>query len=64
MSETTHAQTKRSTAFCQYCGGKLNLGYFYKCHVCGETYCYIHMTRHSRAHTPRGFPTQMTLDSA
>jgi hypothetical protein len=51
MSETTHAQFTRQ-AFCQYCGGKLNLGYYFMCHVCGSAYCYIHMTRHDRAHAP------------
>jgi len=52
MSETTHAETRRE-AFCQYCGGRLYLGFHFSCHVCGETYCYIHMDRHSRAHAPR-----------
>jgi len=35
MSETTHAQSRRVT-FCQYCGGKLHLGYHFTCHICGE----------------------------
>jgi hypothetical protein len=52
MSETTHAQSKRET-FCQYCGGKLHLGYHFTCHICGDAYCYIHMARHARAHAPQ-----------
>ncbi|MDA4116926.1 MAG: hypothetical protein OK455_01095 [Thaumarchaeota archaeon] len=51
MSEATRTQFKRE-AYCRYCGGKLNLGYNFTCHVCGETYCYIHLSRHSGAHTP------------
>lgn len=35
---------------CQYCGGKLELGFHFKCHVCGANYCYIHMRRHDGAH--------------
>lgn len=55
MSETAHAQRNRDL-FCQYCGGKLNLGYHYTCHLCGDAYCYIHMSRHARAH-PRALET-------
>ena len=57
VSETTHAQIHRD-AFCQYCGGRLNLGYHFACHLCGESYCYIHMTRHSRAHSSRLYSIQ------
>jgi len=49
MSEATHAEVSRES-FCQYCGGKLRLGFNFACHICGVTYCYIHMTKHSRAH--------------
>lgn len=55
MSEATHAETKRET-FCQYCGGKLTSGYHFTCHVCGDAYCYIHMTRHRRAHARQASP--------
>jgi hypothetical protein len=24
--------------------------YHYTCHICGATYCYIHITKHARAH--------------
>jgi hypothetical protein len=51
VSETTHASVLRET-FCQFCGGKLALGYHFTCHVCGGAYCYSHMTKHSRAHAP------------
>ena len=57
MSETTHEESKRE-AFCQFCGGRLNLGFHYTCHLCGEAYCYIHMTRHSRAHASHLLPIQ------
>ena len=49
MSETAHARSSRET-FCQYCGGKVHLGYYFACHVCGTAYCYIHMAKHSKAH--------------
>ena len=49
MSETTHASVRRD-AYCLYCGGRLNLGYHYVCHVCGDSYCYIHMSKHAKAH--------------
>jgi hypothetical protein len=52
MSETTNAQFNRET-FCQYCRGKLHLGYHFTCHICGDAYCYIHMAKHARAHAPR-----------
>lgn len=51
MSEAAHAQFNCET-FCRYCGGKLRLGYHFTCHVCGDAYCYIHMARHTRAHSP------------
>lgn len=53
MSETAHTESKQD-GFCRYCGARLALGYYYACHVCGDSYCYIHMVRHARAHvTPR-----------
>jgi hypothetical protein len=53
MNDTAHAELERREEFCRYCGGRLRLGYHFTCHICGETYCYIHMARHSRAHAPR-----------
>ena len=36
---------------CGYCGGLIDRrGFHYTCHVCGSTYCYIHMHRHRGAH--------------
>lgn len=35
---------------CNYCMKVLGREYFYTCHICGATYCYIHMTKHARAH--------------
>ena len=52
MSETTHEGIGHH-AFCQYCGGKVQLGFYFTCHVCGDVYCYIHMSRHSKAHAPQ-----------
>ncbi len=38
------------TSSCSFCGKQLGKEYFFTCHVCGATYCYIHMYRHARAH--------------
>jgi len=56
MSETTHANASPES-FCLYCGGKLTRGFHFVCHVCGRSYCYIHMMRHSRAHSQRRLTT-------
>jgi hypothetical protein len=45
---------KQDVPICLFCGGELDLGYHYTCQICGATYCYIHMDRHRRAHTPHG----------
>ncbi len=46
---------KRPT--CLYCGKTLrNLGYYFTCHVCGATYCYIHMRHHANAHAAAKVP--------
>lgn len=37
---------------CSFCGAKLSLGYHFTCHLCGSSYCYIHMSRHERTHRP------------
>jgi hypothetical protein len=34
--------------YCAHCGRNLWAGYRWQCHLCGETYCYAHMTRHSK----------------
>ncbi len=36
---------------CQSCGRTLGIGFYYSCHICGATYCYIHFSRHDRAHS-------------
>jgi hypothetical protein len=45
------AATKKVTT-CAFCGRLLGREYFFTCHVCGATYCYIHLSRHNRAHKP------------
>jgi tRNA(Ile2) C34 agmatinyltransferase TiaS len=37
---------------CNFCSKLLGKEYYFRCHICGATYCYIHMTKHSRAHKP------------
>lgn len=58
MNETAHAQLDH-VSFCQYCGARLHLGYHFRCHVCGDSYCYIHMARHSRAHSLDRLPERV-----
>jgi len=41
---------------CNYCGKVLGQEYYFTCHVCGATYCYIHMYRHGRAHKYQATP--------
>jgi hypothetical protein len=49
---------------CSFCGAKLSLGYHFSCHFCGEDYCYIHMSRHDRAHqTPETRSISTTVSS-
>jgi len=36
------------------------MGYFYTCHICGSAYCYIHMSRHARAHSSQGSGRQVS----
>jgi hypothetical protein len=40
-------------AHCAFCGQRLNLGFFFMCHLCGSTYCYIHMGRHGSNHSKK-----------
>ncbi len=54
---STHEPLTRDKPTCHFCGRKFDLGYHYTCHICGATYCYIHMSRHVRAHrTPTHQP--------
>jgi hypothetical protein len=48
--DPAHESLTREKAACHYCGKRFDLGYHYTCHVCGATYCYIHMSKHSKAH--------------
>ncbi len=61
MSETAHAKLD-TESFCQYCGGRLHLGYHFSCHVCGDSYCYIHMSRHARAHSRQPVPQRVCVE--
>jgi len=37
-------------AKCNFCMKVLGKQYHYTCHICGATYCYIHISKHARAH--------------
>ena len=50
--------SEQKRTYCEYCGGRLDLGYYFTCHICEKTYCYVHMTRHSRAHPRPGLQLQ------
>lgn len=39
---------------CVYCGRRMGSEFRSSCHVCGESYCYIHMQEHSRTHARGG----------
>ena len=46
-----HPQSKTTElTACGFCGRLLGIGYYFTCHVCGATYCYIHQSKHLRAH--------------
>ena len=45
----TEAGTRGITK-CNFCMKTLRKEYYYTCHICGATYCYIHTTKHARAH--------------
>ncbi|MDA4136780.1 MAG: hypothetical protein OK449_07280 [Thaumarchaeota archaeon] len=52
MSRTYPETTSAKVATCNYCSKALGKEYYFTCHVCDATYCYIHMTKHSRSHKP------------
>ena len=54
--EGIYPETKSKSDGCSYCGKVLGKEYYFTCHVCGATYCYTHMYRHSRAHNVRTTP--------
>ena len=48
----TYPETGGSSkiATCNFCSKLLGREYYFTCHVCGATYCYIHLARHGKAH--------------
>ncbi|MGA2666085.1 MAG: hypothetical protein ABSF83_14185 [Nitrososphaerales archaeon] len=52
MSSAYRETGAKEVAACNFCSKQLGKEYYFRCHVCGATYCYIHMTKHSRAHKP------------
>ena len=50
MSSTYSESGSAKVASCNFCRRILGKEYYYRCHFCGATYCYIHMAKHSRAH--------------
>ena len=54
--ETWKGSETRERHRCCFCGETSDLGYHYACHICGATYCYIHMNKHARAHRPKVLP--------
>ncbi len=48
-----YPETKtKNVSTCSFCGRTLGKEYYFTCHICGATYCYIHTWKHSRAHKP------------
>ena len=52
MSSTYPKTGSAKLATCNYCSKVLGRQYYFTCHICDATYCYIHMTKHSRFHKP------------
>jgi hypothetical protein len=50
--DTSRERETQDVPVCRFCGGELDLGYHYTCHICDAAYCYTHMSRHMRAHSP------------
>ena len=57
MSNDLYPESKHDATSCSFCGKTLGKEYFFTCHVCGATYCYIHMYRHGKAHRPQAADT-------
>ncbi len=53
MSGTYPETGAGKVASCNFCNKLLGKEYYFECHICGATYCYLHMTKHSRAHKPK-----------
>jgi hypothetical protein len=46
-----HNGSIESAYHCRHCGGVLDgFGFHYTCHLCGARYCFVHMSKHDRAH--------------
>ena len=45
----TEFKTRKSPT-CLFCCRILRREYYFTCHVCGATYCYIHLAKHHGAH--------------
>jgi hypothetical protein len=46
-----HNGSLESAYHCRHCGGVLDgFGFHYTCHLCGARYCFVHMSKHDRAH--------------
>jgi hypothetical protein len=40
---SVYTSTEQATApSCGVCGRKLGIGFYFSCHICGNTYCYAH----------------------
>jgi len=52
MSSTYPETSAARVAKCNFCSKVLGREYYFTCHVCGATYCYIHLTKHARSHRP------------
>jgi hypothetical protein len=52
MSNPQEEKENEANPACVFCRRKFDVGYHFTCHVCGATYCYVHMGRHLGAHSP------------
>jgi len=43
-----HELSETGFASCEHCGRKMWGGYRWACHLCGATYCYVHIGRHAK----------------
>lgn len=50
MSSTLPDQGAARVATCNYCSKVLGKQYYFTCHICGATYCYIHLAKHGKFH--------------
>jgi|SRR5271163_4491398 len=58
QTESQSRSTLRKENLCSYCKSVLpHYGYHYLCHVCGERFCYVHISRHRGAHVEELVPS-------